>query len=248
MRRVGIISLAIIAIFLLSPPWSLLGKANLIGQAVCHQLAAHSYHPGGRQLPLCARCTGTYLGILSGFILLWTTRRRASNLPPGMVLAVLMSFIALMAIDGLNSYLPPLLGFPHLYEPRNILRLITGTLNGLALSIIVYPLFNFTLWKEADSGRVIRNLRELGFLLIPAALLIWLVHSQIAFLFYPLALLSALSVLITLTSLNTMILLIVTRREGTAVTWSEAFWPMTAGLAAALLESGAMALVRIMLS
>jgi len=242
---VGAVSIAIIVAFLLAPPRSPLEKANLIGYAICHQLASRSYHPGGRQLPMCARCTGTHLGTLLGFISLWAMgRRRASNLPPGKALAVLVSFIALTAIDGLNSYLSSFPSFPHLYEPRNIFRLTTGTLNVLALSIIVNPLFNLTLWKEANPKRAIRNLHELSCLTIPAIPLIWAVHSQMAFLFYPLVILSILGVLVMLTVLNTMILLILTHRENAAMTWGDAFWPLTIGLAAAIMEIGAMVLVR----
>ncbi len=240
--------MVIIAAFLFSPPWSISGKANLVGYAICHQMASHSYHPGGRQLPMCARCTGIYLGILLSLIVLWATRGRASSLPPGRVLAVLVIFIALMAIDGLNSYLPFLLGLPRLYQPRNIFRLVTGTLNGLALGVIIHPLFNLTLWKEADPEKAIRNLRELSFLLPPAALLVWAVQSQLGFLFYPLAILSVLGVLTILTVLNTMILLILTHREQRAASWGNAFWPMMIGLAAALLEIEAIVLVRVALS
>src|SRR5262249_39380666 len=33
-----------------------------IGSIVCHQLPGRSFHLWGRQLPVCARCTGIYLG------------------------------------------------------------------------------------------------------------------------------------------------------------------------------------------
>jgi uncharacterized membrane protein len=33
-----------------------------IGSAVCHQLPARSFHLWGAQLPVCARCTGIYVG------------------------------------------------------------------------------------------------------------------------------------------------------------------------------------------
>jgi len=211
----------------------------LFGGGVCGQIPSHSFIIGGRQLPLCARCTGTYLGALLGFLGLAALRRwRANGLPPGQVLALLASFIVLWGVDGLNSFLTLLPNAPHLYDPHNLLRLITGMLNGLALSIIVYPILNFLLWKEADAGRVIRNFRELGYFLIPAALLIWVVQTQASFLLYPVATLSILGVLIMLTLINTAIILIVTRREGKAVDWRDAFLPLLLGLLAAFLELG----------
>ena len=33
-----------------------------VGSAVCHQLDARSFHVLGHQMPVCARCTGIYVG------------------------------------------------------------------------------------------------------------------------------------------------------------------------------------------
>ncbi len=221
---------------------------SLFGAGVCGQMPSHSFIIGGRQLPLCARCTGTYLGALLGFLGLAALRRwRASGLPPSEVLVSLISFIVLWGIDGLNSFLALLPNAPHLYQPHNLWRLITGTLQGLALSIIVYPIFNFVLWKEADSERVVRNWRELGYLLISAALLVWIVQTQASFLLHPVAALSILGVLAMLTLVNTMIVLIVTRRESKAESWHDAFRPLLLGLLAGFLELGALGLLHLAL-
>jgi uncharacterized membrane protein len=227
---------------------SFLDILNLFGAGVCGQIPGHSFIISGRQLPLCARCTGAYLGALLGFLGLAALRRwRASGLPPREVLALLVSFIVLWGIDGLNSFLSFLPSASHLYQPHNLLRLITGILQGLALSLIVHPLFNFLLWKEANTERVIRNFRELGYLLIPAALLIWIVHTQASFLLYPVATLSILGVLAMLTLVNTMIVLIVTRREGQAASWRDALLPLSLGLLATFLELSALGLLHFTL-
>ena len=221
---------------------------SLFGAGVCGQIPSHSFVIGGRLLPLCARCTGTYLGALLGFLGLAALRRwRASGLPPSGVLASLVSFIVLWGIDGLNSFLNLLPNAPHFYEPHNLWRLITGILQGQALSIIVYPIFNFLLWKETDTERVIRNWRELGYLLIPAALLVWIVQTQASFLLYPVAALSILGVLAMLTLVNTMIVLIVTRREGKAESWRDAGLPLLLGLLATLLELSGLGLLHFAL-
>ena len=221
---------------------------SLFGAGVCGQIPSHSFIIGGRQLPLCARCTGTYLGALLGFLGLAALRRwRASGLPPSEVLASLASFVVLWGIDGLNSFLALFPNAPHLYQPHNLWRLITGILQGLALSIIVYPVFNFVLWKEADNERVIRNWRELGYLLIPAALLVWIVQTQASFLLYPVAVLSILGVLAMLMIVNTMIVLIVTRRESKAESWRDAFLPLLLGFLATFLELGALGLLHLAL-
>ena len=228
---------------------SFLDILSLFGAGVCGQIPGHSFIIGGRQLPLCARCTGTYLGALLVFLGLAALRRqRASGLPPSEVLASLLSFIVLWGVDGLNSFLTLLPNAPHLYEPHNLWRLITGVLQGLALSIIVYPVFSFLLWEETDTERVIRNWRELGYLLIPAALLIWIVQTQASFLWYPLAALSILGVLVMLTLINTMIVLIVTRRESKAKSWRDAFLSLLLGLLATFLELSALGLLHFALT
>ncbi len=230
---------------------------NLFGGGVCGQIPSHSFIIGGRQLPLCARCTGTYLGALLGFLSLAALRRqRASGLPPGEVLAALASFIVLWGVDGLNSFLNLFPNAPHLYEPHNLVRLITGILQGLALSIIVYPVFSFLLWREANTRRVLRNWRELGCLLIPAALLVWIVQTQASFLLYPVAALSILGVVVMLTLINTMIVLIVTQRETSsssvetskAESWRDAFLPLLVGLSATLLELGVLGFLHLALT
>ncbi len=218
---------------------SFLDILSLFGGGVCGQIPSHSLIIGGSQLPLCARCTGTYLGALLGFLgLAALKRRRASSLPPNEVLATLASFIILWGVDGLNSFLTLFPNAPHLYQPHNLLRLITGTLQGLALSIIVFPIFNFILWKKANANRVLRDWRELGYFLIPAALLIWIVQTQAGFLLYPVAVLSIVGVVVMLTIVNTMIVLIVTRRENRAESWRDVLGSLLLGLSVSLLELG----------
>src|SRR4051812_3618485 len=47
-----------------------------VGHFVCHQLPARSFHLWGAQLPVCARCTGIYLGAAVAAVSLTITRRR----------------------------------------------------------------------------------------------------------------------------------------------------------------------------
>jgi hypothetical protein len=174
--------------------------------------------------------------------------RRASNLPPTRVIVLLVGFIASMGVDGLNSYLSFFPNAPQLYEPSNLLRLTTGTLNGLALSIIVLPVFSFTLWREASPRRSIRNFRELGVAVALGAVMVLVVQAELDFLLYPLAIVSTLGVLVMLTAINTMIILIVTRRESMAETWLDALLPLSLGLLATLAEIAGMDLLRLVLT
>jgi uncharacterized membrane protein len=246
---VVVIALVMVIAFLAAPPLSFLDKADLVGYAICHRIPDHSYFIAGRQLPLCARCSGTYLGAMLGFAAIWLSGRgRAGNLPPTRVIVVLASFIGLMALDGLNSYLHFFPDAPRLYEPHNILRLTTGTLNGLALSLIVYPVFNFTLWKRVSSERSLNSLRQLLGLLFLDALLILLVETRWAPLLWPVALVTTLGVVLMLTLVNTMIVVIVIRREGLATTLYEVLTPLLLGLVVTFFELTAMDLLRLFLT
>jgi uncharacterized membrane protein len=200
----------------------------------------------GRQLPLCARCTGTFIGALLGFGgLLALRKRKAALMPPAAVVGLLVGFIFLMVLDGVNSYVSLLLNRPLLYQPHNLLRLATGTLHGLALSIIVFPIFNFTLWKVPDNWPALAGFRELGLILLVLALpTVILVQTELGILLYPAAILGVAGVLAMLTVVNSMIIIIATRREARAVAWWDAALPVVLGFAATILELAIIALLR----
>lgn len=246
---VMVLAVSIIILFIQIPPSTLLGKADMVGYAICHRIPERSFTVGGRPFPLCARCTGTFLGAVVGLIATLLRRRhRASRLPPVSVLGVLVAFIAFWAFDGVNSYMTLFPGAPHLYEPQNWLRLTTGMLNGLALILFVFPIFNFTLWREPTQERVIESVWELVVILPVVALLIVVIWAGVDLLLYPLAIISSLGVVILLTLIHSMIAAVVLRREGYAATWLQAFPPLTAGVALAFLHIAAMALVRAYLT
>jgi uncharacterized membrane protein len=236
--------------FFVATPDGLLTKADIVGSAVCGRLPTHSFAIAGRQLPLCARCTGTFIGALVGFFgqAIVLRRRRTTEFPPPLILVALASFTLLWAADGLNSYMTLFPNLPHLYEPQNWLRLTTGALNGLMMSALVYPLFNFTLWRRTVPGRAIRHGRDLLVLLALEAGLIGLTVTQSPFLLYPLALLSALGVLTMLTSINSVLVVMIVRRENVADTWREALIPLLAGFTLTLIQVGAINAMRYALT
>jgi len=243
------LSAVIIALFVESPPSSVLGKADLVGFSVCHRIPERSFILGGHQLPLCARCTGTFLGAMLGLaVILVVGRRRASHLPPVPVLGLLLVFIGLWAFDGLNSYLGLFPGAPQLYQPQNWLRLASGLLEGLALMVLVLPILNFTLWRDPKREPVIRSLTEILAILPLVGLLILVIQAQIDVLLYPLAIASSLGVVILLTMINTILVVVVLRREGSAQSWRQLVVPITAGLALAILQISALGLLRAYLT
>ncbi len=246
LRRVApIFALAAIGVFLLTPPWNILVKTRLIGYAVCHQLPDRSFHAAGEQLPLCARCSGTFLGALVGFAMLTLRgRRRAASLPPTAVSVVLVCCIAALAVDGINSYLSFFPRLPHLYQPQNWLRLTTGMLNGIALSCIVLPVLNYSLWSDAVDAPSVRDFWELGMLVAVGAVVAAMVLLELPPLLYPLAVLSGAGVLALLTALNTTLLLTLINHRPDATRWRQAWLPLLVGLAASFVEIGVIDVVR----
>jgi uncharacterized membrane protein len=245
----SLVSLLIVLAYLVAPPWDALDKAHLVGYAICHQIPHRTLVLGGQALPLCARCTGTYLGIAIGLTAaVLRARGRAGELLSTGMLVLMGGFILTMGVDGINSYLVLLGHTPPLYAPQNWLRTATGTLNGLALSMIVLPVFNFTLWRDPSPIRPLRNVWELLPLLAAGALVIVALQSGPAWMLYPMVVISTGGVLCTLTLVNTMILLILAKQDGRATRWQEAALPLLGGLCTTLLELTAIGLLRYLLT
>lgn len=243
------LALMVIVLAIEVPPSTVLGKADAIGYAICHRIPERSFFLNGRQLPLCARCTGTFLGAMLGAgVLILLRRQRAARLPSTPVLGLMVLFVALWGFDGLNSYLTFFPGAPHLYEPRNWLRMSTGMLNGLALLILVWPIFNFTLWREPKQVAVLDNAWQLLAILPVAGLVVLIVNLGIGALLYPLAILSSGGVLLMLIMINTMIAAVILGREGYARTWPQALVPLTVGLGLAILQMSFMIVLRAYLT
>lgn len=232
---VAALALLTIVVFLLLPSPFPLGKLDTVAYAVCHRIPERSFFLGGHQLPLCARCSGTFLGVLLSLVTLTVGGRlRAGRLPPPRVLLVLVSFVIFWIFDGLNSYLTLLLGAPLLYQPQNWLRLVTGMLNGLALGSLIFSLFNFSLWQTPRPQAVLENLKELAGLVFVAGLLIGLILTGADLLLYPIALTSTLGVIAMLTGVNTILVLVLFGRENQAHRWQDTIWPLLTALALSL--------------
>lgn len=231
------LSLALVLALLLVAPGGWLDHAHSIGYAVCHQLPERTFFLGGKPLPLCARCSGQYLMVTFVWVgLLLRRDRRPGRFPRRGISLILVAFFVLWAVDGLNSYLTFFPGMPHLYEPDNRLRAITGGLMGLTLSAFFVPIFNWTLWSRWDDAAVIARGRDLLIWLVTLAAVVAAIDSEARVLLYPAALLSALGVLILLTMVNAMILAILLRRDGAGRTLGDALRLLIPGLAAAAVE------------
>ncbi|MBN1429794.1 MAG: DUF2085 domain-containing protein [Anaerolineae bacterium] len=243
-----ILLLALSIAWILFTPSGLLGKADAVGYAVCHRIAIRSFaFPDGVQLPLCARCTGTFLGVSIGLLApgLLFRRRHAALFPPIGVLAILITFSVVWAFDGLNSY-TFLLGptVPHLYTPHNLLRLATGLGQGITMGSLLLPVFNSMLWADAKAERTLNSIWELLILIGIGVVLFGMILSGLAIFLYPLAILSSLGVLLVLSAICTVTAAAFTGRENTALTLADALPIILLGTAMSLAMLGVIDLAR----
>jgi hypothetical protein len=161
---------------------------------------------------------------------------------------VLGVFLLAWAVDGLNSFLTLIPGLPYLYEPRNLLRLVTGTLEGVALAAVLLPLANRALWANPDPQRSVGSWRDLAWLLVAAAAVIALVSSEWPPLLYPFAILSELAILGLVGLLNTLFVLMLMHREGRVTRARNALLPLLLGVALAAVELTAIGVGRAALT
>ena len=242
---VGIAAAIILGLWLFGTPGGILGKAIAIGYAICHRIAARSFLINGMPMPLCARCTGMYLGVMTGLMLAFASgRAKASRLPPTRVIVTLFVFVGIMGFDGVNSYIHLFPGGTGLYQPQNWLRLVTGMYCGIAMVELVFPVFNGTLWRAPERQRMVNNLRELAGVCLVGACVIVVVLTQDSVLLTILGVLSTVGVVIMLSMIGTVLFLSAIRRDHTIVSWGQVAIPFLAGLAIAFIELGGMDMLR----
>jgi uncharacterized membrane protein len=222
-------------VWLAETPGGLLGKADAIGFAVCHRIASHSFFLDDRQFPLCARCTGIYLGVLLG--LGYSFRKgRLAGLPPWRLGIVLVIFGLGLAVDGVNSYINLLRNTPFLYASVNWLRLLTGTLFGMGVGIYLAAVFYQTVWKESDGRPALGNFRQLGILVLLGGVIDAAILSDNPLLLYPLAVLATAGVLAVLALAYTMLWILIFKQANTFESWRGLWFSLTSGFSTALVQ------------
>lgn len=227
----------------------LLDGTDVVGYALCHRITERSFTIAGRQMPLCARCTGMYLGVILTFVVLGLSGRgRWTELPPLPIMLILIGLVGLMGIDGINSYSHFFPNAPHLYEPQNWLRLLTGMGTGLTMGVFVFPALAQTIWQQQVRQPILRSWSELAGLLFLGFLLVLLIMSNQPLILYVLAIASAAGVLLILTCLNGIIGLVLFRRDGQANNWQQAAGPLVLSLVLALVQLGAISFIRFSLT
>jgi uncharacterized membrane protein len=174
---------------LLTPGEPLHEKLIHVMQGVCSQ--QHNAYLAGMQLPICARCTGIYTTFLTTLFAFWALgRSRAAGLPPWHIAMVLVAFVVIMGLDGINSMLNEV-GAPTAYTPLNEVRVVTGMGMGVSIGLVVQLIFNQALRRNADNQQpLIKNWFELLGIIGFNIVLLAAIFGNLNFMFWPLAVLS----------------------------------------------------------
>lgn len=222
-----------------------LAVARFLFGGICHQLPDRCLYYQGQALPICARCTGTFLGVLVALLALWAMcQGRRNQLPSWRLSAFLAVLVGLWGLDGANSLVQLAFGVPLLYEPRNSLRLATGMGFGLTIGIVLYPIYHFAMWRKVIERPVLEREWHIMVPLLTGA--VWVV-ALLAWETAPFALWAtvvSLAVFAVLAMVNGTLTALLLHKEGFADSWPEIVPYLLAGLLAALVEMGILGALR----
>ncbi len=227
-----------------------LTAGDYAGAAFCHRIVNRSFTIMGRPVGLCARCSGMYLGFFLYFALVLVSgREKWTGFSPLPILALMVTFIGIMGVDGVNSYSHFFPNFPHVYTPNNTLRLFTGLGTGLAIGSFIVPAVSQTVWHPSVQTKqaAVGNFGELTGLLVIAVLGGLLLLTELPIPTYVLAILSVLGLLFILTGINTILMLLLFKRENSFQHTFQALPPLAIGFILACAEAAILVTGRIWL-
>jgi hypothetical protein len=221
-------------------------KMYSVVHGVCAQI--HNVRVGGLDLPLCARNTGIYSSFLiTSLYLLALGRRRAAKLPPWPITIALGLFIAIMAVDGLNSMFVDMF-LPHLYTPQNWIRTLTGIGMGTAMAVLLLLILNISLRRDYDDQqRIIGNWLELGGALLINGLVLLAIYGNVEIMYWPIAVAAWLGITGVLYCVNLLLAALFMRYEGMVTRVAQLAKPATFALVFTLIELGALSTMRFWL-
>jgi len=238
----------------IAPP-GILGKADAIGYAVCHRIDERSFHIGDRQLPLCARCSGTFTAAAVTLTYLGFTAGKRGGMPHKKFYVIFALLFLAFGIDGSNSYLyllkqttGGLQQIPNLYIPNHTLRLLTGTGMGMTMAFFLFPAFNQSVWRDLDMAPVVDAFPHF-FVIVGILLAIDLaILTESPIILYPIAIISPLGVLALLSMVFSIVWLMIMRQDNTLTNFRELWFPLLAGFTLAMLMILGMDLFRLQLT
>lgn len=218
--------------------------------AVVHGVCAqqHNITLGGAQFPLCARNSGIYTSFLLTALYLYAIGRgRAGGLPPWGLNVALVAFVVIMGVDGFNSLFVDL-GQPHLYEPNNLLRTLTGMGMGVSIAVMLHLVVNKTLRKDVDDSLpILRGWWELLGILAINFLVLVAIYANLWLLYWPLAFTAFFGITGVLYVVSLLLTSLVMGYEGRVTSLRQLARPAAVALVPTLLILGSMSWLRFWL-
>lgn len=241
MKRVITSGLVILVAVIISANWlfhtphGFFEKAFAVGSSVCHQIPSHSYENAGIQFPLCARCSGLYLGSFISLAYYLTQGKRKALPKRGFVL-LLIFFFLVWASDGINSFVTDFLNKSILYETTNMTRIVTGFGMGLVMSTALMTLFNLTVWKDGINLPLLHNPLQVAVYVLISALIAWFLLFANANYFLIFAYISIVTVVVIITFLYAIFWILILKKENSFTKWNSLGIFLTAGFASTMLQ------------
>ena len=97
--------------------------AYSVGHLICHQLPARSFHLWGAALPVCARCTGIYLGAAAASVVPGLAAGRPSSEARRVLLIAVVPTAATLVFEWTTGV-----------TPSNWIRALAGAPLGVAVA------------------------------------------------------------------------------------------------------------------
>lgn len=216
---------AVVAIAFFAAPWPLEEKLWAAAHGLCAQREGHLLLFGGRPLPLCARDSGLYLGVLLGLgYLLARGRWLAVGRPPRRFWTSFFAILGLFAVDVANSVAADWFQ-SGVYPPHNLLRTIAGMMLGTFLSVPLLWAVNLSFSGRRPDRPLLAHGWDIAALFLLAALGATALWSGLPLLYVPLAALSFGGMLFLLVAANFLWLLAALRGKDPLETPGES-WPL----------------------
>ncbi len=176
-----------------------------IGYAICHQLPDRSFFVYDHSLPLCARCTGIYIGMFIDFSLYFFIKflkNKKPILPPPLWINILsVSFTFLMAAQAISSIFID-------YSFDKEIRFITGILFGISLPWYLLITLNYSPRFKYENKEII-NYKEYLILFLIATFSTTIFLFRIPFVMYLSSYISIVGLLIFIFLINLSLLILI---------------------------------------
>lgn len=104
------------------------------GALICHQRPERSFFVAGQQLPVCARCTGLYVGGAAMFLAWWGWKLVTRRAPIQFTAATALRAVAAAGVPTVVSWTSGVLG---VWDGSNLVRAVLAIPLGLAAGAVV---------------------------------------------------------------------------------------------------------------